>query len=91
MKFKILEEDLEGASGCSAACSAGGANLSVGSNIVNYGPNNPYLSNLEEYKRRKKSKKDDAYEREYRHKDTKGAGHSRKSNKHGRFHEPEGW
>lgn len=93
MKLKILGEGDISSSGFNDASSASAVNTSVGSGLVNYGPNNPYLSNLAEYKRRKKNKKDDIYnENEYR-KDNKNAGHSRKNvgknKKH--FHEPEGW
>ena len=96
MKLRVLgEADISTASGFDGGGSfISGTNTSVGSNVVNYGPNNPYLSNLAEYERRKKNKKDDLYERDYKKKDNKSAGHSRKNvgkNKIKRFHEPEGW
>ena len=63
MKLKILKE--EGTTGVAVGgvADAGGAssmsmsvpdNVSVGSNAVNYGPNNPYFSNLREQKAKKK-------------------------------------
>lgn len=101
MRLHILDED-EGAVSVGTATADGGVmssisgiNTSVGSGIVNYGPNNPYLSNLAAYKRRKKNIRDDIYEKEYKKKDTKQAGHSRKNvgkNKfNNKFHTPKGW
>ena len=77
---------------CGAAGFDGATNTSVGSGVVNYGPSNPFLSNLEEYKRRKKNKeKDDVYEREnIRASKNRSKGHKHSGEK-GRFHEPEGW
>ena len=77
MKLKLFgESDMSSAVSCSTTSSSG-INTSVGSGIINYGPNDPRFSNLAEYKR----------------KDSKNAGHSRKQrhNKNSRFHEPEGW
>ena len=103
MKLRILGEgDSASSASCSADTAASSAgfdccpatNTSVGSGVVNYGPSNPYLSNLEEYKRRKKNReKDDVYEREnIRY--SKNSNMHKNSNKHGgkgRYHEPEGW
>ena len=70
MKLRILKEDEAVASGDSGgmASMAIGDNVSVGSNAVNYGPNNPYFSNLKEYQAKEKRNK----KRQY---GSKNAGH----------------
>ena len=78
MKLRFFNEgDASCDSGASSASigDISGVNTSAGSNVVNYGPNNPYFSNLASYK--KKNKKDDAYNE--KRKDNKKASHSRKT------------
>ena len=94
MKLRIFNEGDSCA--CANTCAGGflGVNTSAGSNIVNYGPNNPYLSNLAEYQRRKKNSKDDVYKEDYNvnKKNSKNAGHKlSKKRKNDRFHEPDNW
>ena len=55
-----------------------GINTSAGSGVVNYGPNNPYLSNLAEYKRKKDRSLYDE-DRETSAKSKKNASHSKKT------------
>lgn len=64
MKLKILKEEGTTDAAVGGVADTGGAvssmsisvpdNISVGSNVVNYGPNNPYFSNLREQKAKKK-------------------------------------
>ena len=59
MKLKLFgESDMSSAVSCSTTSSSG-INTSVGSGIINYGPNDPRFSNLAEYKKRKKDNRDD--------------------------------
>ena len=102
MKVRIFNEDDAGSSAGAASgmsCDGcGGANLSIGSNVVNYGPNNPHFSNLAEYMRRKKNKRDDIYESDESKESSKKAGHKSKKKGHSNssyeedsFHKPKGW
>ena len=96
MKLKIFNEG-DSSAGANVSCDGfSGVNTSAGSNVINYGPNNPYLSNLAEYRRRKKNSKDNVYKDDYYDKkikkDNKSAGHKApKKHKNDRFHEPDNW
>ena len=73
MKLRILKEDdvaCDGGVGSSASMGISD-NISVGSNAVNYGPSNPYFSNLKEYRAKEKRNK----KRQY---GSKNASHSKK-------------
>ena len=98
MKLKIFNEsDVSSSGGASMSYDGfSGVNTSAGSNVVNYGPNNPYLSNLAEYERRKKSNKDNVYETDYSSrkmkKNNKNAGHKAPKRHHKEnYHEPDNW
>lgn len=89
MKLRFFNEGDAGCDSGASSASVGdisGVNTSAGSMVVNYGPNNPYLSNLASYNKRKKNKKDDVYSE--KHKDNKRASHSRKTQ--GRYN-PKDW